>query len=177
MKLREFFLYMMILFFIGCAATNQALTPSVKTVVSDFDGSIEVFQKPVSAASGMKDSWNMLGFRWTSKEPNYVFLIVGLKGIVNISSVSFNIDGNIVRLDETARKFTDCNECKNRKSTRQFSMLLSQFRVLASAKIVKMKIESKDTYYVSSFGQSKRATVGGKFAPFLQQVDAQLAKK
>lgn len=177
MKLREFFLCMMILFFVGCASTNKALTPSAKIVVSNFDGSIEVFQKPVSAASGMKDSWNMLGFRWTNKAPNYIFLTVGLKGIVNIKAVSFNMDGNIVRIDEPVRKSTNCNECKNRKSTPQFSMPLSQFRVLASAKIVKMKIESKDTYSVSSFGQSKRATVSRKFAPFLQKVDAQLAKK
>ena len=52
---------------ICCASINQGLTPSAKTLVSDFDGSIEVIQKPVSAASSLSEGWHTLGFRWSSK--------------------------------------------------------------------------------------------------------------
>ena len=56
-------------------------------------------------------------------------------------------------------------------------MPLDQFRRMATAKVVKMKVESINTYSVSSFGKAKpNAIVNGKFAAFLEQVDAQLKK-
>ena len=159
--------------FSGCASVNQGLTPSAKTVASDFDDTIEVIQAPVSAASSLSEAWHTLGFRWTSKAPDIVFITVGAQGIVNISAVAFNIYGNIIRIDKPASTLTDYGD----SSTRQFSMSLEQFRQMAIAQTVKMKVVMIDNYSVSSFGQSKTsAIVNGKFAPFLQQVDTQLAK-
>lgn len=159
--------------FSGCASINQGLTPSAKTVASDFDDTIEVIQDSVSAASSLSEGWHTLGFRWSSKAPDIVFIKVGTKGIVNISAVAFNIDGNIIRIDKPASTLTDYGDW----STRQFSMSLEQFRQMAAAQTVKMKVVMIDKYSISSFGQSNpSAIVGGKFAPFLQQVDAQLAK-
>ncbi|MBC8180300.1 hypothetical protein H8E88_04165 [candidate division KSB1 bacterium] len=156
-----------------CASLNQGLTPGVKTTISDFDNSVEVVQKAVSAASSLSEGWHTLGFRWNSKAPNTIFLTVGTKGIVNVTGVSFNIDGNIVDA-EIASTLTDYDQW----STRQFSMPLDQFRKLATAKIVKMKVIMIDKYSVSSFGQTKQnAIVSGKFSEFIRQVNAQLEKK
>ncbi len=173
----KYFIIIMVLSYVfiigGCASVNQGLTPSAKTVVSDFDDTIEVIQAPVSSASSLSEGWHTLGFRWSSKAPDIVFLKVGAQDIVNISAVAFNIDGNIIRLDKPASTLTDYGDW----STRQFSMSLEQFRELAAAQTVKMKVVMIDKYSVSSFGKSKSsAIVNGKFAPFLQQVDTQLAK-
>jgi hypothetical protein len=160
------------LFFLGCSSINQGLTPGTKTVVSDFDNSIDVIQEPVSAASGLSEGWHTLGFRWNSNSPDVVFLMVGTKGTVNVTGVSFNIDGDIIDV-ETASTITDYDQW----STRQFVMPLEQFRKLATADVVKMKVSMIDQYSVSSFGQTKsKAVVSGKFEGFLNQVDAQLNK-
>ena len=162
-----------ILLIIGCASLNQGLTPGAKTIVSDFDNSIEVIQKPVSSASSLSEAWHTLGFLWSSKSPDVVFLTAGTKGTLNITGLSFNIDGDIISV-ETASTLTDYDQW----STRQFMMPMEKFRKLAAAKIVKMKITMIDKYSVSSFGQTKpNAVVSGKFADFLRQVDAQLQNK
>jgi hypothetical protein len=156
----------------SCSSMNQSLTPGTKTVVSDFDNSVEVIQNPISAASSLGEGWNTLGFRWNSKRPEAVYLMVGTKGIVNITGLSLNIDGEIIDV-ETASTLTDYDEW----STRQFVIPLEQFRKLAAADLVKMKVIMIDKYTVSSFGQTKpKAVVSGKFEGFLTQVDIQLNK-
>ena len=46
---------------LSCASINQGLTPSAKTLVSDFDGSIEVIQKPVSAKQAITARYEWRG--------------------------------------------------------------------------------------------------------------------
>ncbi len=157
----------------GCASVNQRLTPSAETVVSDSNDTIEVIQAPVSAASSISEDLHALGFRWSNKTQDMVFITVGAAGIVDISAVVFNIDGNIISIDKSENTLTDFENW----STRQFSMSLEQFRQIAYAQIVTMKVVMIDKYSVSSFGISKKgAIVNGKFTSFLQQVDVQLAK-
>jgi hypothetical protein len=89
-------------------------------------------------------------------------LKVGTQGIVNITAVAFNLDAKIMQLNKPVNTLTDYGEW----STRQFSMPLEQFRILASAKTVKMKVVMIDKYSVSSFEKSKPlAIVVGKFSP------------
>jgi len=167
--LKPIFISILILTFFGCASFNQMATPSPKTVINDFDGSIEVRQSPVSAAASMSEGWNTLGFTWLSKNPEYVYLIVGTQGITNISSVSFNIDGEIIDLEEPASYLTDYGEW----STRPFVISLTKFRQLANANTVKMKVVMIDSYTVSTFGKNHPlAVVSGKFDEFLKLIDA-----
>ena len=159
-------------FLSNCMSVNQSLTPSANTVVDSFDDSIKVIQKPVSSASSINEAWHTLGFRWKSKTPNIVFLDVGTAGTNNVMVVAFNIDGNIVEL----KALSPVTEFEDDRSYNTFSMSLDQFRRLATAKVVKMKVESINEYTVSSFGEENKATVNGKFASFLEQVDAQTKK-
>ena len=160
-------------FLLGCSSMNQAMTPGTKRVVSDFDNAIELIQAPVSASSSLGEGWHTLGFRWNSKSPDFVYLMVGTKGVVNITGLSLNIDDEIITV-ETASTLTDYDEW----STRQFVMPLEQFRVLAVANLVKMKVTMIDKYSVSAFGKTKPgAIVSGKFSEFLRQVDAELGRE
>jgi len=166
-------IFVLISLVFSCASINQGLTPGAKIIVSDFDNSIEIIQKPVSAASSLREGWHTLGFRWNNNAPDLIFLTVGIKGIENISGVAFNVDDQIIRA-EVASNLTDYDEW----STRQFSMSLNQFKKMAIAQIVKMKVLMIDKYSVSSFGQSKQnAIVSGKFSKFLDKVNFQLLKK
>ncbi len=155
--------------FFACTSFNQMATPSAKTVINDFDGSTEVHQSPVSAAISLSEGWNTLGFSWLKNNPEYVYLIVGAQGITNISSVAFNIDGDVIELHEPASHLTDYGEW----STRPFVITLEDFRKLAKADTVKMKVVMIDSYAVSTFGQGHpQAIVSGKFYEFLNQIDA-----
>ena len=114
-----------------------------------------------------------MGFRWKSNAPRIVILDVGTQGIVNISAVHFNIDGDIIQFDKPASVLTEYGDW----SYRRFLMPLEQFRRMANAEVVKMKVIMIDNYTVSSFGRTENnAIVNGKFRAFLEQVDTQLKK-
>jgi len=58
-------------------------------------------------------------------------------------------------------------------STRRFAMPLDDFKAIATAKDVRMRVESIDTYNVSKFGSAySNAIVNTKFAPFLEKIEA-----
>lgn len=170
--LKLFILLASVLFIANCATMNQQLTPGVKVVVSDFDNSIEVIQKPVSSSSKITEGWHTLGFRWNNQAPKHVFLTVGVKGIENISEVDFNIDGKFVS-PKTASTITNYSDW----STRQFVMTIDNFKALAKANSVKMKVTIIDKYTVSSFGKNyPNAIINGKFLDFLTQIETNLKK-
>lgn len=159
--------------FSSCASINQGLTPNAQTIVSDFDNSVEVIQKPVSSANSLSEAWHTLGFRWNNKNSNIVYLTAGTSGTVNITGLSFNIEGEIVGA-ETASTLTEYGQW----STRQFKISIDNFLKLSKAKVVKMKVNMIDKYSVSSFGQSKpNAVVSGKFKEFMRQINLVNNKK
>ena len=149
----------------SCYSVNSALTPSIKVLTDDFDGSKVIYQKPVSSSSKLTEHFHTLGFDWTSKTPNRVFLSAGAPGITNIYGLSFNVDGTLVsaRLASNLTEYGDW-------STRRFYVSYSDFVKLANAQVVKMKVTKNNTYTVSSFGKSTSAVVNKKMTPFLAQV-------
>ncbi|MCW8857007.1 MAG: hypothetical protein OQJ95_06540 [Kangiella sp.] len=150
----------------GCASMNDALTPDTQVRVDDFDGSKEIIQKPVSAASSMSEGWNTLGFRWNSKAPDIVFMNAGAEGITNVTGLEFNVDGDFVIAQE-ASHLTKYGQW----STRQFAVSLDDFMKIAKGKVVKMKVVMIDEYAVSSFGtEVNGAVVNSKFPKFLEQL-------
>lgn len=169
-KLQLFFVLIISfsIIFQSCTAFNQAATPGTKIIKSDFDGSVDVLQSPVSSSSSLSEGWHTLGFRWNSNLPDKVFLTVGVHGINNVTGLSFNIDGEIFDI-EVASSITDYGDW----STRQFVTEWSLFKKLANANDVKMKVVMIDKYSVSSFGKLKpEAIVSGKFSEFLKEAEA-----
>ena len=166
-KFKQFIYLFIVVLVSSCASINQGLTPGAQTIVSDFDNSIEVLQKPVSAASSLTEGWNTLGFRWNNKNPDVVYLTAGTNGTVNITGLFFNIDGTTYKAD-LASSLTEYGQW----STRQFKVPFNVFQKLAAAKVVKMKLVMIDKYNVSSFGKDKpNAVVSGKFSDFLNQIE------
>ncbi len=149
---------------------NDALTPSVSINKDDFDNSTRILQPPVSA-SGITEDWHTLGFEWNENTPSVVYITVGTQGINNVSGVNFNVNGNIIKSAKNASVNTNYGDF----STRRFYIPIRDFKLIAQAKLVKMKVIHIDNYTVSSFGESAgMRTINTKFSPFLEAVNNHL---
>jgi len=159
----------------GCAADssfNDAMTPSARVDKDSFDGKIVIRQDPVSAASSLTEAWHSLGFDWTERTPDTVYVTAAVQGIAAITGLAFNIDGRVVDELQTASAATDFEGITGaRISSRRFAMPYSDFNALAQASSVKMRINFINNYTVSSFGRGQRALVNAKLDPFLAEVD------
>jgi hypothetical protein len=165
--MRPFLRALPLVLILGCTSMNDALTPSLQLMKDDFDGALIVRQAPVSAASGLADAWHTLGFEWTQKTPNAVYVTAGVQGITNIYQLAFNADGHIIENLKTASAHTDYGQW----STRRFSMTWDDFLALANAKEVKMRVSRANEYTVSSFGPAHpNALVNAKLVPFVAKV-------
>ena len=167
----------------GCASMNDAMTPSAHIQKDEFDGSTIITQAPVSAAGSLSDAWNTMGFDWSSKTPDTVYVTIGVQGVSNISGVKFNADGAIIETAKPASVGTDYANATigmamngigdKTTSTRRFAMPLSDFKTIATANDVRMRVEMINTYNVSKFGKAnKNAIVNTKFGPFLKKIEA-----
>jgi hypothetical protein len=144
----------------ACASMNDALHPSTQVLKDDFDGSLVVRQQPVSAANGMREPWHTLGFEWSQKHPDTVYLLVAANGAGNVSELAFNADGRIY----------DNLKLVNPASGR-FAMPWGTFLALAEAGSVKMKVSRLDEYTVSSFGpKHPGAAVNPRISTFVTTV-------
>jgi hypothetical protein len=156
----------------ACAATNDMLTPSASTFTDDFDGSKIVRQAPVGASGSFSEPVQTLGFEWTAKDPEWVYLTAGVafgarSGLV--TGLAFNADGGFI----TAEQASPFVKSQYRTQSGVFRVSLHDFERIASAKVVKMRIDGAGQYTVSSFGpEAGGAIVTTKFAPFLDQVRA-----
>ncbi|HEX9685471.1 MAG TPA: hypothetical protein VGA25_06440 [Burkholderiales bacterium] len=162
-------------FLAGCAATMDAMTPSTSVIKDEFDGKMIVRQPPVNAASSMSEAFHTLGFEWTEKFPDSIFITVGFAtDYRNIQDVAFNVDGKIIDKIKTASALTDHQYTGTfRSSYRRFEMGFDDFQMVANGKDVKMRVGGINEYTVSSFGPSAGhgvAIVNTKFVPFLDQV-------
>lgn len=155
----------------GCGATgtalNDAMSPSMQIFKDDFDGATIVRQEPVSAADGPSEAWHTLGFEWSQKTPDLIYITVGVHGVANITEVAFNADGQILENIKTASAHTEYGKW----STRRFVMPWPLFLAVANAKSVKMKVVRLNDYGVSSFGPNHSwAIVNSKIPPFVGKV-------
>ncbi len=151
----------------GCQSINSAMTPSSRVSTDPFDGTTTVTQPPVSAAASLTEDWHTLGFEWTARTPNQVFLTPGVQGIDNIFGLEFNVAGRMISAS-SASLTTDYADW----STRRFVVSYQDFVTIATAPIVKMKVSGANSYGVSSFGTGTSALVSKKLPTFLQQVQA-----
>jgi len=157
----------------GCAGMQDAMTPSVRVFKDDFDGSIVVRQTKVGAASSLSEPIHLLGFEWSNKLPDVVFITVGVSfRAQSIHDVAFNADGQIFAQLRSASALTDIDRGGGIPvSSRRFEVPLRDFLIIASSKIVKMRIDGINDYTVSSFGPGAGdAVVNSKFGPFIDEV-------
>ncbi len=164
----------------GCASMNDALTPSPSTIRDDFDGTTLVRQPPVGASSSFSEPVHSLGFEWFARDSGRVYLNVGAHfgartgGMI---ALSFNADGEIFRAEQS-NPFTK-RDRETYKESARFSVTFDQFQKIASAQVVKMRVDGLGESTVSSFGPGTGAgaQVTVKFAPFLEQVRAARIKR
>lgn len=156
----------------GCAGFNAAMTPSAEIIKDDFDGATIIRQSPVSSSSSLAESWHTLGFEWTTKKPDSIYITAGLvMQTENIQNVQFKADGQTIENIELASNNT---AFENSASSRRFSLPLSEFRKIAAARVVKMKIthNNGNNYSVSSFGLDyPNVLTTSKIPPFMNKVD------
>ena len=172
----------------GCASMNDAMTPSAHVEKDKFDGATIVNQDSVSASSSVSDeNMHSLGFDWTSKSPDVVYITVGVYGVANISGVKFNADGKIIESAKPVATSTDyanatiemvmAGSSGKTFSTRRFVMPIDDFRTIATAQDVRMRIDRINSYSVSTFGPANGiAIINTKFKPFLEKVDSIIAQ-
>jgi len=171
--MRKEFLFLLGILLAGCASMNDALTPGSSVVKDEFDGTLIVRQPPVGASSSFSEHVHSLGFEWFSREPNKVYLDTGAHfgartgGMIGLS---FNVDGEIFSAEQ-ANPFTRRDRQTYKESAR-FAVTFDQFRRIASANVVKMRIDGLGVSTVSSFGRGtgSGAMVTPKLAPFVEQV-------
>lgn len=161
-KLSIFFLILLIQ---GCATFNDALTPKVTITKDDYHDSTIISQQAVSAAADLSESYHMLGFNWNSKYPDKIILAVGVDGVDNVTGACFKIEE--LEICSKSASYTNYGS----QSYNYFSISLDEFKKIANADIVKMKVTRLDKYSLSSFGKKRElAIVNKKFQPFLDAI-------
>lgn len=166
----------MMLVLSGCAgmgsAMNDAMLPGTSVMKNDFDNSTIARQPAVVANRPTltnDDSAQLLGFEWVSSTPDIVFITPGLLQIENIYDVALIADDQNIQGIKLASNST---VFERGQSVRRFSMPLDEFRKIAAARIVKMKITRNNDFSVSRFGQEyPDVPASGKITKFMAKVD------
>lgn len=166
--LTTFYFFILIPMLLGsCQDINSAMTPASKVTTDNFDGSRIISQDPVSSSASLTEDWHTLGFDYTSKSPDKVFVTAGVQGINNVFGLDFNVGGRMIHAQE-ASLTTEYSAW----SSRRFYVSYKDFILIATAPSVKMKVSGTNKYGVSSFGTSTDALVNKKFPPFLQKLQS-----
>lgn len=152
----------------GCASFNDAMTPSLHIIEDKFDGATIVRQDPVSASDALVGAWHTLGFEWSSKQPRNVFVTAGTNGVVPVTNLAFNADGDKLPPAALASEYS---ETDHGWTSRRFVMPLQDFLIVSRARDVKMRLGQGDNYSVSEFGPAHSgAIVNSKFKPFTDRI-------
>jgi len=140
---------------VGCATTDQPAAPGLQVFKDDYDGATIARQQPV-ISGGVAGDWNALGFEWRSKFPNKVMLNAGTRGVVKITEVGLEIDGEEAGV-KLASEVTDYGvpSAAERWSMRRFEMSWVDFERMAAARTVRMKIIGANEILVTSFGSAQ----------------------
>ena len=136
----------------GCASTDNTPVPGVQTRKDDYDGATIVRQAAVSSGTSAAGDWNALGFEWTSKFPNRVVLTAGTRGVIKVTALVLEIDGEPADV-QIASELTDYGDpSAERWSMRRFEISWVSFKRMAVARTVRMKIVGANEIFVTSFG-------------------------
>lgn len=156
----------------GCANTSGL---DAKTSQSTFDGAKTVRIAPHSL--GCKSACSTMGFGWTSKSPNDVFVdlkMIQLPDYKSIQQLRFNIDGQISNF-KPIQTLTDYkNEgVLGKTATQSFVIPQSYAKKLHNSKDVRVQIVTEagsvDDYLIIGDKDSKAYHALGRFLTQLSQ--------
>lgn len=164
----------------ACASMNDAMTPSLRVIRDDFDGATIIRQPQVNAAT-FGEAFHTLGFEWSQRTPDIVYVTAGTIGITSLQDLAFNADGRVIENLKLASNTTSFDGTgAMTTSLRRFAISWDDFRTIATARTVKMKLSKTNGYTVSSFGPDAgngMAVVNAKLAPFIEAVEKLRAEK
>lgn len=160
----------------GCTAVIDAATPGLKVENDSLDGSLRIYQPPVSI-SGISGPRHKLAFEWSEKYPDVVYVTVGVYGTLPIRRAMFKVDGEVLQSPGYAHEKIDFAGRNNIEgyTTQTFRLPINDFVRIANGDVVKMKTTHMGTRVVSGFGESVEGTgiFNRKFQLFLDELAAQ----
>jgi hypothetical protein len=113
---------------------------------SEFDSSVTLYVNP--HAVGLSREWSTmtLGASWNSSAPDVV--LIGASSTLRSlpTSLSFNVDGRIIELTETAGGPTVHRPIKAIEVGRTFTATLDQFREISTGARVLIRLQTVDGY-------------------------------
>jgi len=141
---------------VACASVGDAKAPGLQVLRDDYDGATIVRQAPVTSGSDTVGDWNALGFEWKSKFPNRVLLAAGTRGVINITDLVLEIDGENAAV-KPASELTDYGDpsTPERWSMRRFEVSWSDFERMATARAVQVRVVGANEIFVTSFGADR----------------------
>ena len=151
----------------GCASlAADIMTPGPKAETDPYDGATQVTQPPANASTA-SGPFVSLGMYWKSSTPDLVYVQPGVRGIRNVFDVDFTADGRRIEDAKPAQIFPDYGEM----SSRAFAISYDEFRAIATAQTVRMKITTGSKHQVATFGQAhSSAMISHKLPEFLELV-------
>lgn len=140
----------------ACASVGDSKAPGLQVIKDDYDGSTIVRQAPVNSGSDATGDWNALGFEWKSKFPNRVIIAAGTRGVIKITDLVLEIDGEPAAV-KVASEMTDYGDpaAAERWSMRRFEVSWADFDRMATARTVQVRIVGTNEVYVTSFGADR----------------------
>lgn len=154
------FMFILPALLVGCMG-GQTVGGGVNPIqknIDDFYDVLIISQTPISAHTGMGDSFHLLGFSWREDNPDNVTLTAVVNGYRSIEKLEFRIDGAFV----TART-VEHSVMERRRSSRRFEVSLADFERIARADDVRMRVGGSTGYTVSKFG-AEHTTLGRPLA-------------
>jgi hypothetical protein len=173
-RVRAIFSALAVLACTACASVDE--TPSTagpRVFKDDYDGATIVRQAPVASGSGTTGD-NALGFEWKSKFPNRVILLAGTRGVIRITGLNLEIDGDATQV-HVASELTEYGDASapERWSMRRFEVSWADFKRMASARSVRMQVVGANEVFVTAFGKDALgAPVNRTLPPFFAKVRA-----
>lgn len=138
---------------VACASVDRSTAPGPQVFKDDYDGSTIVRQTPVNSGSDAAGDWNVLGFEWKSRFPNRVVIAAGTRGVINITDLVLEIDGESAAV-KTASEMTDYGDSSapERWSMRRFEVSWADLERMATARSVQVRVVGANEVFVTSFG-------------------------
>ncbi|HTT09484.1 MAG TPA: hypothetical protein VMG60_01230 [Burkholderiaceae bacterium] len=140
----------------ACASVSETTPPGLQVLKDDYDGATIVRQAPVNSGSDAAGDWNALGFEWKSKFPNRVVIAAGTRGVINITDLVLEIDGENAAV-KRASELTDYGDSSTgeRWSMRRFEVSWADFERMATAHAVQVRVIGANEIFVTSFGADR----------------------
>jgi len=159
----------------ACGSLGDTKPAGLQVLRDGYDGATVVRQAPVNSGSDAAGDWNALGFEWKSKFPNRVVLAAGTRGVIHITDLVLEIDGENAAVGR-ASEMTDYGDAPTgeRWSMRRFEVSWADFERMATAHAVQVRVVGANEIFVTTFGTDRPgAPVNATLSAFRAEVRKQ----